>query len=85
MRVIRMKVSTALLVDAMKMPPGMKIVGCAEMNLEDETIEMVIEHPAFEDVARYAGDKTIPLETPTVTKHEARIEWKLGEIALGDG
>ena len=93
MRAVRMKVTAALLEDVLHMPHDMSVVGCLGSGpRDDDTVELIVESPAFDDVPAPKGAATrgemylaLPEANPTMTKHQARLEWKLGDVALGDG
>ncbi len=87
MRVIRMPITAELLEQVLRMPPDMQIVGCAATAIDDSnatTIELFVHHPSFADVEPNK-EHNMPTATPVLTKHQERIEWKVGDLALGDG
>ena len=93
MRAIRMQVSLDYLAERLGMPECMEIVGVIRDvsndpsastfidARQDQMIELVVKHPALEDHVTLAQ---MPKAAPTMTRHEASLEWKLGDVSLGD-
>lgn len=93
MKAIRVRVSIDLLEQLMRLPEEMHIRGTAHIADDgfvtmvdipnDAVIHFIVEHPSLPDVGGALID--LPEGTPTITKHSERLEYKLGDVALGDG
>ena len=85
MRAVRLKVTAQLLEDVLHMPSDMRILGSIGFGLSDlGMVELIVESPKLDDVAIETVSQ-LPEAEPLVIKHQARLEWKLGDVALGDG
>lgn len=81
MKVIKLPISIDYLEERLGMPIDMHIVGSVSFDAGRQLLTLLVESPYFADVT---PPEPVPEVSPTLTRHEPRIAWRLGDVALGD-